>query len=221
MLLKIGHRGISGRELENSLAGFKLAIKLGLEAVELDVRLSSDGVPMVFHDSLLDRLTDSSGYLEQFSSTRLDNEVRLSNGEKIPTLEDVLNLLAVSTLKVYLEIKSLHATEAVQALVEKYLPENRAVISSFYHQELIKVKQRNKNQRTMALFEGSPLDPLALIVATNAEEVGLGFGSIDAGLVCALSAAGIDVYAWTVNDQRDFEVAESLGLKGVFTDYPL
>lgn len=220
-MLKIGHRGIAGLEPENSMAGFRRAVELGVKALEMDVRLSHDGVPVVFHDHLLDRLTDSSGYLHDFSFARLTAEVRLNNGESIPRLQDVLALLADHMDKFYIEIKSPQAVAVVLQVLEQGPLADRCVISSFYHQALLQIRGHDSSRRIMALFECSPLDPLALVAGLQPEEVGLGFASIDPEAVTAFRQSGIEVYAWTVNDERDIALAEAYGLSGVFTDYPV
>ncbi len=92
----VAHRGLhdgNDRVPENSLQAFAAAREAGY-AVELDVRLASDGLVMVMHDHTLDRLTETEGHLADFSSTQLAEHVRLkANKEPIPTLPQVMDLL--------------------------------------------------------------------------------------------------------------------------------
>ncbi len=87
------HRGLWLKDgpPENSLAGFRAAAKAGL-GIEFDVRPASDGTAMIFHDSLLDRMTAESGVFETFGADRL-KAVRIKGGdEQIPTFDDLLDV---------------------------------------------------------------------------------------------------------------------------------
>ena len=94
--LRVAHRGASARAPENTLAAFREAIRLGADAIELDVQLSADGVPMVIHDDTVDRTTNGHGAVAAITSRdlrRLDAGAWFSSrfrGERIPTLEEAL-----------------------------------------------------------------------------------------------------------------------------------
>ena len=94
--LCIAHRGASARAPENTLAAFKEAIDLGADAIELDVHLSADAIPMVIHDDSVDRTTNGRGLVSALtcrSLRRLDAGAWFSSrfrGERIPTLEEAL-----------------------------------------------------------------------------------------------------------------------------------
>jgi glycerophosphoryl diester phosphodiesterase len=85
-MLKIGHRGAKGHVAENTLASFQKAIDLGVDMIELDIQLSLDKVPMVIHDTTIDRTTSSVGLVTDYSAKELQ---KLG----IPTLKDVFNLV--------------------------------------------------------------------------------------------------------------------------------
>jgi len=108
--LRLAHRGASARAPENTLAAFREAVRLGAHAVELDVHLSSDGVPVVIHDDTVDRTTDGRGAVAGMSSKelrRLDAGAWFSSrfrGERIPTLEESLEF-ARGRCGVNIEIK--------------------------------------------------------------------------------------------------------------------
>src|SRR2546425_868141 len=94
--LRVAHRGASARAPENKLAAFREAIRLEADAIELDVQLSADGVPMVIHDDTVDRTTNGHGTVATIASRdlrRLDAGAWFSSrfrGERIPTLEEAL-----------------------------------------------------------------------------------------------------------------------------------
>lgn len=85
-MLKIGHRGAKGYVAENTLASFEKALTLNVDAVELDVHLSSDKVVMVIHDDTVTRTTTKTGFVSEFMAFEL-------NQMGVPTLENVLDLI--------------------------------------------------------------------------------------------------------------------------------
>ncbi len=128
----IGHRGAPCEAPENTLVSFRKASERGAKWVELDVQLSSDGIPIVIHDNTLDRTTDGSGLVGDHSLKALKN---LDAGSwfsssfidtKIPTLEEALDLCLVLDLGLNIEIKPLFSedTETAQKVLE--LVETRA-----------------------------------------------------------------------------------------------
>jgi glycerophosphoryl diester phosphodiesterase len=88
----VAHRGASDRALENSPAAFALAVSDGADMIEFDVRLSADGVPVVFHDARTGRTAKENLAVARTSSARL-RTVRLKNREQFPFLSDVLEIV--------------------------------------------------------------------------------------------------------------------------------
>jgi glycerophosphoryl diester phosphodiesterase len=88
----VAHRGASDRALENSPAAFALAVSGGADMIEFDVRLSADGVPVVFHDDRTGRTAKGNLAVGRTPAARL-RSVRLKNGEKLPFLADVLEIV--------------------------------------------------------------------------------------------------------------------------------
>src|ERR1700691_2371330 len=91
-MLVIAHRGASGYEPENTLASFKKALEIGVDGIELDVHLSKDGNVMVIHDSWVNRTTNGIGRVENKTLKELQ-KLDAGNGEKIPTLQEVLDVI--------------------------------------------------------------------------------------------------------------------------------
>jgi glycerophosphoryl diester phosphodiesterase len=142
--LLVGHRGAAALAPENTLAGFRAAAEAGVTAVEFDVRLSADGVPVVIHDATLERTTDGKGPVAALSAAqlaRLDAGAwfaRRFRGEKLPTLEAAIGALAALGLAANIELKSegdgaRPLAEAVAALLARAWPATLepALLSSF------------------------------------------------------------------------------------------
>jgi glycerophosphoryl diester phosphodiesterase len=144
----IAHRGASGWAPENTIPAFELAVRQGADAFELDVRLTSDGVPVVLHDPTLDRTTDRTGSLAEITLNEVrgaDAGARFSpdggrsfpyknTGVGLPTLAEVLR--SFSEMPLLIEIKETRAQESVrQVLIEEHAVE-RCVLASEEHAAL-------------------------------------------------------------------------------------
>ena len=106
-----GHRGASGYAPENTLPAFKMAADMGADGVELDIQLTSDGEIVVCHDETIDRTSNGAGWLKDFTFKEL-RRLDFSNGNaayegvKIPTMEEVFDLLQPTGLVINIELKT-------------------------------------------------------------------------------------------------------------------
>ena len=137
------HRGASGYMPENTMEAFELAIEQKADGIELDVQLSRDGEIMVLHDESVDRVTNSSGLLKDFTSWQL-KEIPVKPVKtpgkifRIPTLSEVLDLMRHTDMKVNIELKNSvffyeGMEEKVIALVKDLGMEEQIIYSSFNH----------------------------------------------------------------------------------------
>jgi glycerophosphoryl diester phosphodiesterase len=139
----IGHRGASGRAPENTMRSFELALEEGADALELDVRISADGDPVVIHDADLARTAGVSALVAALPTERvleLDAGARFTRdggntfpwrgqGIRIPLLADVLS--AFPSVPLIVEIKTGAASEAVRRVIEERDAVARCVLMSF------------------------------------------------------------------------------------------
>lgn len=215
----IAHRFYRGLCPENSVEGINMVIDSGTLMLETDVRLTKDGIPILIHDKLLDRTTNQKGYVKDWTLDELNATCRLSNGETIPTLVTLLEMIRHLNIKMYIELKVPETLLPTMNAIKLSGLSNRVVISSFHHSVVLKAKDIDCNQKTMVLFEGGFLDPIRIVNETKADEVGLGYESICERMVKTLITAGIPCYAFTINDRCTLSEAIRYGLSGVFTDY--
>ncbi|ASZ14725.1 glycerophosphodiester phosphodiesterase family protein [Chitinophaga pendula] len=122
VIMIASHRGAHLEAPENSIAAFKKAIEIGIDIIELDVRCTKDGVPVVMHDKSVDRTTSGKGLVHNMTLAQI-KQLRLKhNGtvteEKVPTLEEALTL-AKGKIMIDLDIKSTDCPEALINTVNK------------------------------------------------------------------------------------------------------
>jgi glycerophosphoryl diester phosphodiesterase len=128
--LVIAHRGASAEAPENTLRAFARALELGIDGIELDVQVTRDGVPVVFHDFTLTRLTGTRGRLADRTWAELQ-KLRV-RGETIPTLADALSLTRKRAI-VQIEIKKAVSVAPVLAAIRKAASTGNVILASFEH----------------------------------------------------------------------------------------
>jgi glycerophosphoryl diester phosphodiesterase len=216
-MLKIGHRGAKGYVAENTLASFEKAIELGVDGIELDVHLSSDGKVLVIHDETIDRTTSRKGFVKDFSSLEL-------NKLGIPTLENVLDLINQKCF-VNIEIKDTKATKFVLELVQNYISEkhwnsNLFQISSFDWNVLEMCSLENKQIQIGVLTENSIENALAFAKKINAHSINPYFMLLNSENVSEMHQNGFKIFPWTVNSSEDITFVKSLQVDGIISDFP-
>lgn len=211
----IAHRGASGREFENSRAAFTRALELGADGVELDVHSTEDGIILVHHDAELAGL-GPIGHLKYTAVMAF----RLPNGETIPTLPEVLDL--VGDLDVYVEIKTLAAAfdDALLSVLDQGPAPGRYAIHSFDHRIIARLGRKRPELPRGILLSAYPLDPVSLLTAAGARTMWQDQRLIDQAMVDAIHAAGSRIIAWTVNKSEDAVRLAGLGVHGLCGNYP-
>ncbi|MEV8164654.1 glycerophosphodiester phosphodiesterase family protein [Rothia kristinae] len=122
------HRGLALEAAENSLEAFRAAVEAGAEWIETDVNTTADGVVLVLHDPSLDRVAGVPGRVSQLSAAQVA-EVRLPDGQRIPTLAEALE--AFPTARFNIDLKDEGAVEAVPRVLREAGAVDRVRIASF------------------------------------------------------------------------------------------
>ncbi|MEO8295244.1 MAG: glycerophosphodiester phosphodiesterase [Gemmatimonadota bacterium] len=211
----IAHRGASGREFENSRAAFARAVELKADGVELDIHSTEDGIILVHHDAELAGV-GPIGHLEYTAV----QDFRLPNGETVPTLPEVLDILG--NLNVYVEVKSLAPAfdDALLAVLEQGPAPGRYAVHSFDHRIIARLGVERPSLLRGILLASYPMDPLSLLTAAGATTLWQDHTLIDAALVNTIHAGGAQVIAWTVNQPEDAIRLAALGVDGLCGNHP-
>lgn len=222
-MLRIGHRGACGYEPENTLRSFHRALQLRVDMVELDVHVCRSGEVVVIHDSKVDRTTGGTGYVADKTLDEL-RTLDAGKGEKIPTLQEVLALVN-KEVKVNIELKGAGTAKPVFQLLEKYVRESGwsygdFLISSFNHDELKEFRRLSKEFSIGVLTLDIPAGFVEFVEKIGAYSVNVWVESISRELVDDARRRGIRVFVWTVDDRDDIERMRSLGVDGIFSNYP-
>jgi glycerophosphoryl diester phosphodiesterase len=248
--LIIGHRGASAVAPENTLAAFARAFQDGADGIELDVRLSRDGVLFVIHDATIRHHGLRRRFVSRMSSDQLKeidagayfnhHHHQLAQpeytGEGIPTLDEVFGLVGRQRTRqptVYVELKCGRSRQRNAALagvtlqaVRRHEMQDQVVIISFNLAAVAKVKEIDDSIPTGALFGPRQTatktikQVIAAATACGAEQILLHHRVATKKLILAARAAEFIPVVWTVNDPKWVGRAATLGVHALITNCP-
>jgi glycerophosphoryl diester phosphodiesterase len=193
----IGHRGAAGLALENSTDSIRAALTYNMDGIEFDVRRTSDGRLVVLHDRHTGRIAAEKLYASRHTLAELQ-ALKLSNGERISSLEDVLDIIG-DQMRVTIDIKSLGSTDEILRVLEKY-PQVKADFTSLHHHELSKLKAALPKSRTYLLEHTNPFEIVRHAYALGADGISLNMWIMNPLTYFMARRHGIDLRVYTVNN---------------------
>ncbi|MFT4157752.1 MAG: glycerophosphodiester phosphodiesterase family protein [Microbacterium sp.] len=225
--LVVAHRGASTTAPENTLPAIAAAATAHADYVEIDIRMSKDGVPVVIHDSTVDRTTDGTGPVASLTLAemqRLDAGSWFSPeyaGTRIPTLEQVLALTADTHLSIVIEYKGRWTPAAISTTVDQIAAADLRghVITQSFNEQTV------ENISTVApnLFVGWLTDRIDSSIVHTAQRIGADAVNPETttprGLAQAHDAK-LRVFVWTKDADRDWEDLTAIGVDGIMTNTP-
>lgn len=232
----IAHRGASSYAPENTMPAFQKAVEMKADLIELDVTLTRDNIPVVFHDKNLERTTNGMGQIQNFylrEIRELDAGSWFSSDYKnvsIPTLENLL-LWAKGRIALNIEIKK----EAVRPnrhggiedmlieLLDDFEISNQVIVSSFNTMALQRLQQKAPGIKTAALLSQYSMGtPKALRVMKKTGARGLNMLPRQMGKQLMKIAARdhIPVWVYTIDDESKMRYVIRRGATGIFTNKP-
>ena len=223
------HRGYSAKYPENTMISFRSAMDYAVDGIELDVHMTKDGHIVVIHDEKVNRTTNGKGYVKDMTLEeirKLDAGSKfnpLFKGEKIPLLEEVIQLIEGTNLKLNIELKSdvfpyYGMDMEVLKLVEKYSMQHRTIISSFDHETLKRISEVAPYIEAAPLFSNIIVEPWIYAEKNGADAIRIsGYFMMRQTAIDALKK-GAKVRVYTINDVEHMELLWNAQVAGFFTD---
>lgn len=230
-MINFAHRGASKYYPENTILSIKEGIKTGATGLEIDVHKSKDNKLVVIHDEDIERTFIGKGLVNDYTLKELKGfKCRNKNFEdnlecRIPTLEEVLELVKASRVILNIELKTdeIHyegIEKDVIDLVNKYELKNRVILSSFNH-ESIKISREIDSEFKTGLLYYQPIkDVVNYAKDFGANAIHPDIRLVSEELIKEAKENNIDVNIYTVNSPILMRKLISAGVSGVFTDYP-
>lgn len=230
--LNIAHRGASGLYPENTMLAFEKAVELKCHGIETDIQLTKDNVPVIFHDEELDRATNGSGLLCNYTYKELlglDAGKGFNGkykGQKIPTLKEFLEFAKEKNVYINLELKNgiipyAHMEEMVIEELYHYGLENNCILSSFNHYSMVYCKKLDKNIKTGLLYMSGLYEVENYAKTTKCDALHpLYYSVLHKEIVDGIKKAGYKINTYTVNNEAHMKALMDLEIDGIITNFP-
>lgn len=242
----IGHRGASGYAPEHTIEAYHQAKELGADYIELDLQLTKDGVLIAMHDDTLDRTTNGTGLVSDYTLEQLkeldagawfnqNNPKKAKEnyaGLQIPTLEEIFQEFG-NTVNYYIETKSPSENKGMEQelfslltkydLLEDVAIQQQVIIQSFSEESLHLIYDLNKDIPLIQLynFDNSAVLSNDQLDAVSKYAVGIGvnYTSLTRNFGDQIRHTSLLLHPYTVNTAKEIASAIEMGATGVFTDY--
>ena len=231
MSLIFAHRGSAGTHPENTMAAYIEAEKVGAEGLEIDVHLTKDNQLAVIHDNTVNRTTNGSGMVRDYTLAELK---KLDAGswfspsfqqERIPTLEEVLKFIQNNNMILNIELKyavldDVDFEKKVIQAVEAHDLVDRVIISSFNHEGLKKVNQLQPKIECAALYMERLFEPWNYVKTFGAKAIHSYAKKTDANMIHKATENNVAVRVFTVNKTAQLHYFIQANSPAIITDYP-
>ena len=225
----IAHRGASGHAPENTMLAFHTAVELGATFIETDIHMTRDGEFVAIHDSTVERTTNGRGAIKDLSLAELRQldagkwYERDFMGQKIPTLDEILEFGRAADVVFYLEIKyeaawGMH--HALASAIRKSGDVARTIVLSFDPGTLESLRDLDATIMTGLLIEERRPDSVKLALRAGSRQLCPQGDLITKELVDEANRADLQVATWTINKPDQMRSVIAAGVNGVMTDYP-
>ncbi|MFW9951380.1 MAG: glycerophosphodiester phosphodiesterase [Candidatus Thorarchaeota archaeon] len=223
--LIIAHRGASKYAPENTLKAFLLAIELGANYIEFDVRRSNDNKILIIHDPYILRTTHRLGRISKMDLEKIKS-LNAGNGEKIPTLDELISDTRGS-IKYMCEIKVKGISGTVINILKNQNAVNSTLLISFKHKELLKNQQIYPDLKLGAIIPSGlgwittwffKKKLISSISEKNFFSINPFFPLVNKKFVNFAHKKGLKVFPWTVNSKRTMKKLIKIGIDGILTN---
>lgn len=212
-MLLFAHRGYHVEAPENSLAAFAAAIRLGVDGIETDVRLSRDGLPVIIHD----RVTPRNRAVAELTRREIEDDV----GHPVPVLDEILD--AFPDVWWNIEIKNPEAWPVASRALEQFQGSRRLIVTSFRH-DVVKLCADQLEIDCGLLLAHRPLDVGAIMAGCAAypriKTIVWDYNVADERVLQAVSAGGWRNCVYGPVTAAEHRRCMALGLTGLITDFP-
>ncbi|MEK3908456.1 glycerophosphodiester phosphodiesterase [Oceanobacillus sp. FSL K6-0127] len=231
MTMIIAHRGASKLAPENTMPAFELALRMKAEAIETDVQLTKDNIPVLIHDEHVKRTTNSYGYIKDYHLAelkQLDAGSWFSKkfaGATILTLEEFLQWMSDTPLHLHLELKNnkidyMYLEPIVFELLNQYNVVDRTTISTFNPKSVQRFSQLSSTIE-IGLLTSRKINNLARYAKElGAKAIHVKYRLLNKALIQKCQQEDMRVRAYTVNHFSPMMRCFRLGCDGIFTDVP-
>lgn len=228
--LVTSHAACKGHAAENTLAGVRRALALGADAIEIDVHLTADGVPILMHDDTVDRTTDGTGAVSEMplvTIRQLDAGARQFvpqfQGEKVPTLAEIVRMTKGRAL-LQIEIKQPGVSEQVSQVVRDAGAIADCETHSFYPQLVRDMRSAEPRMAAVLISDGRQVkdwdDFFSFALSLGAQGVSVHYSAAQRDVIARAHRRSLTFLTWTVDADADIETTIGAGVDSICSNFP-
>lgn len=233
-IIKVAHRGVPSLIPENTIASYKYALSLNIDMLEIDIHRTKDGKLIIMHDPTTERTTLKKGVIKDLTYDELlkydigKGKGKQFIGERIPLLQEVLQLIKSTDTKLLIEVKQPDKyphieEELLNEIIKIGINLDRIIIQSFDRNSVKKVRELNKDIELGVLISKRHRfirNDTIQKISEYAQYLNPNYKILTKRLVKNMHRHGLKTLPYTVNDYHNFERMIEIGVDGVITDYP-
>jgi glycerophosphoryl diester phosphodiesterase len=216
-MMIMGHRGAAALEPENTLLSITRAMEIGVNAVEIDVRLSKDKEIVVIHDSTVDRTTNGTGPVSSYALKEI-KKLDAGKGETIPTLNEAIDLIG-NKVRLVIELKEEGTERKVVELIKRNNLDDNVYVISFWHRLVKTVKEMDSRIKTGVLFVGCPVDAYIATQASSDAFV-MKYTFVNRNFVEIAHKEGLKIFIWNIDDRDLLKHYADMRVDGIGSNDP-
>ena len=222
----IAHRGASDLAPENTLKAFDLAIELGANFIEFDVRRTVDNEIVIMHDPGVFRTTHRLGFVKRLTLKKIKS-LNAGNGESIPTLKELLQATK-GKIGYMCELKVKGISEKVVKILSENNALDSAILISFKHKELLKCQIEHPELKLGAIIPSGfgwitnwffRKKILTYLSEKNFFSINPFFPLVDKRFVDRAHESDLKVFPWTINSKSKMKKLSKMGVDGILTNH--
>ena len=224
-MINYAHRGASEYAPENTFSSFYLGLLQGANGIETDVRNTRDGVPVLFHDSAVDRISDGVGRvcdytLEELKGLKIFGNSTRGFFDRVVTLREFLEKFSQYDIRFAIELKGEGVEAQTLALAKEFGIMERTTFTSFRFEYIAKIKELDPSARIGWLTSDVSDEAIAQLLSIGGEEMAPQASLITPELMRKWRDAGLGVRAWGVSSISLMKTMCELGVDGMTVNFP-
>ena len=226
MFITYAHRGASEYYPENTLSSFYAGVDMGADGIENDIQKTKDGILVVFHDDTIDRVTDGTGKVSDYTyqellSFTVKNE-KYSRYDKIMTFEEFLKYFAWRDLTFAIELKQLGIAKEVIDMIDRFGARDKCIITSFKYDELVAAREYDPHIRLGYLYYGATDEArIEKLKAINATQACVKAADLTDDELKLIHQNGFECRAWGIVNTEIMAKAVEMGVDaGMTVNFP-
>lgn len=224
MFINYAHRGASEYYPENTFSAFYAGLEMGANGIETDIHRTRDGVLVLFHDDEIDRVTDGTGMVSDYTYGELMRLYVFNHSQgrtdRIVTLEDFLKYFSFRDLTFAIELKQDGVEKETIDMLEAFGVREKTVLTSFSYESIRNAKRYNSRYRVGYLYDEEEKEPLEKLREIGGEELCPFAELLNREIVEEYHSMGLSVRPWGIYTPAIMEKACACGVDGMTINFP-